>query len=318
MPDHDHVRSGGDAGDERLEILLPQARQCLIDRGSAVVRVGGCAAVAGEVLQAADDAPVVKALDGGGDKRGRLVIVVAVCAVADGIAALVRPDVGHGRKVRVEAVGGDVARDGLRVVVRALRALRAVAVHAAELRRADGVHQPRDTAALLVDRDERRRFAPVRKRGGERCELLAGGHILRREQHAADRVGTQRSGELVRHVRDGAAARERLGVYDQQLADLFVRGHAVQQRLCRIPAHLGRGARRRGRLRGILPAADAQGHEHRRQHREHEQTDERAPVSLCSCPEIVSVHASILPQRRQKRNAVSSTRRTCFVHNYVL
>ena len=44
--------------------------------------------MAGEVLQAADDAPVVKALDGGGDKLCRLVIVVAVGAVADGVAAL--------------------------------------------------------------------------------------------------------------------------------------------------------------------------------------------------------------------------------------
>ena len=37
MPDHDHVRSGGDAGHERLEILLPQLRQRLVDRGGAVV-----------------------------------------------------------------------------------------------------------------------------------------------------------------------------------------------------------------------------------------------------------------------------------------
>jgi len=37
MPDHDHVRSGGDAGDERLEILLPQLRQRLVDRGGAVM-----------------------------------------------------------------------------------------------------------------------------------------------------------------------------------------------------------------------------------------------------------------------------------------
>ena len=281
------------------------------------MRVGFCAAVAGEVLQAADDAPVVKALDGGGDKLCRLVIVVAVGAVADGVAALVRPDVGHGRKVRVEAVGRDVARDSLRVVVRALRTLCAVAVHAAELRRADGVHQPRDAAALLVDRDERRRFAPVRKRSGERCKLFAGGHVLRREQHAADRIFPQRSGEFVRHARDGAAAGERLRVYDQQLADLLLRGHAVEQCLRRILAHLGRGARRRcGGLCGLLPAADAHNYEHDR--REHEQVGECAPILFCSYPKIISFHASILPHRRQKRNAVSSTRRTCFVHNYVL
>ena len=298
MPDHDHVRSGGDAGHERLEILLPQLRQRLVDRGGAVVRVRGRAAVTGEVLQAADDAPVVKALDGGGDKLCRLVIVVAVCAVADGVAALVRPDVGHGRKVRVEAVGGDVARDGLRVVVRALRALRAIAVHAAELRRADGVHQPRDAAALLVDRDERRRFAPVRKRGGERRELIAGGHVPRREQQTTDGVGAQRGGELVRHARDGAAAGEHLRVYDQQLADLLLRGHAVEQCLRRILAHLGRGTRRGCGLCGLLPAADAHNYEHCCQHREHEQVDEYAPVSLCNCPKIISVHASILPHRR--------------------
>ena len=57
---------------------------------------------------------------------------------------------------------------------------------------------------------------------------------------------------------------------------------------------------------------------HDRQHREHEQVDECAPILFCSYPKIISVHASILPHRRQKRNAVSSTRRTCFVHNYVL
>lgn len=274
--------------------------------------------MAGEVLQAADDAPVVKALDGGGDKLCRLVIVVAVGAVADGVAALVRPDVGHGRKVRVEAVGRDVARDGLRIVVRALRTLCAVAVHAAELRRADGVHQPRDAAALLVDRDERRRFAPVRKRSGERCKLFAGGHVPRREQHAADGVGTQRSGEFVRHARDGAAAGERLRVYDQQLADLLLRGHAVEQRLRRILPDGGGRAGRGLRLRGILSAPDAYDHEHDRQHREHEQVGECAPILFCSYPKIISFHASILPHWRQKRNAVSSTRRTCFVHNYVL
>jgi len=274
--------------------------------------------VAGEVLQAADDAPVVKALDSGGDKLCRLVIVVAVGAVADGVAALVRPDVGHGRKVRVEAVGRDVARDGLRIVVRALRTLCAVAVHAAELRRADGVHQPRDAAALLVDRDERRRFAPVRKRSGERCKLFAGGHVPRREQHAADRIFPQRGGETVRHARDGAAAGERLRVYDQQLADLLLRGHAVQQCLRRVLAHLGRGTRRGRGLRGILSAPDAYDHKHDRQHREHEQVGECAPILFCSYPKIISFHASILPHWRQKRNAVSSTRRTCFVHNYVL
>ena len=318
MPDHDHVRSGGDAGHERLKILLPQLRQRLVDRGGAVVRVRGRAAVTGEVLQAADDASVMKALDGGGDKLCRLVIVVAVGAVADGAAALVRPDVGHWRKVRVEAVGGNVARDGLRVVVRALRTLCAVAVHTAELRRADGVHQPRDAAALLVDRDERRRFAPVRKRSGERRELFAGGHVPRREQHAADRIFPQRGGEFVRHARDGAAAGERLRVYDQQLADLLLRGHAVEQRLRRVLAYLGRGARRGCGLCGLLPAPDAYDHEHDRQHCEHEQVGECAPISLCNCPKIILFHASILPHRRQKRNAVSSTRRTCFVHNYVL
>ena len=130
MPDHDHVRSGGDAGHERLEILLPQLRQRLVDRGGAVVRVRGRAAVTGEVLQAADDASVMKALDGGGDKLCRFVIVVAVGAVADGVAALVRPDIGHGRKVGVEAVGRDVVREGLGIVIRALRAETAVAVHA--------------------------------------------------------------------------------------------------------------------------------------------------------------------------------------------
>ena len=107
-------------------------------------------------------------------------------------------------------------------------------------------------------------------------------------------------------------------MYDQQLADLLLRGHAVEQRLRRILAHLGRGTRRGRGLRGILSAPDAYDHEHDRQHREYEQVDECAPILFCSYPKIISFHASILPHRRQKRNAVSSTRRTCFVHNYVL
>ena len=86
----------------------------------------------------------------------------------------------------------------------------------------------------LVDRDERCRFAPVRKRSGERCKLFAGGHVPPPRAAHRRRVGTQRSGEFVRHARDGAAAGERLRVYDQQLADLLVRGHAVEQRLRRI------------------------------------------------------------------------------------
>lgn len=149
---------GGNAGDEGLEVLLPELRERLVDRGSAVVRVRDCAAVAGEMLQAADDPGVAKAAHGGGNKLRRLVIIIAVGAVADGAAFLVRPDIGHRRKVRIEAVGRDVVREGLRIVIRHLRALCAVAVHTAELRRADGVHQPRDAAALLIDRDERRRF----------------------------------------------------------------------------------------------------------------------------------------------------------------
>ena len=209
-------------------------------------------------------------------------------------------------------------REGLGVVIRALRALCAVAVHTAELRRANGVHQPRDAAALLIDRDKRRRFAAVRKRSGERRELFAGGHVLRREQHAADRIFPQRGSELVRHTRDGAAAGECLRLHDQQLADLLVRGHAVQQCLRRVLAHLGRGARRGRGLRGILSAPDAYDHEHDRQHCEHEQVGECAPISFCSCPKITSFHAVILPQRQQKRNHIPSTRRTCFVHNFVL
>ena len=130
VADHDHVRPGGDAGDEGLEVLLPQLRERLIDRGGAVVRVRGRTAVAGEMLQTADDPGVTKAVHGGGDERGRLVIIIAVGAVADGVAALVRPDIGHGRKVGVEAVGRDVVREGLGIVIRALRAETAVAVHA--------------------------------------------------------------------------------------------------------------------------------------------------------------------------------------------
>ena len=318
MADHDHVRPGGDAGDEGLEVLLPQLRERLVDRGGAVVRVRGRAAVAGEMLQAADDPGVAKAAHGGGDKRGRFVIIIAVGAVADGVAALVRPDVGHGRKVRIEAVGRDVVREGLRIVIRALRAETAVTVHAVELRRADGVHQARDAAALLVHGDERGRDIGCRERGRERRELLAGGHVARREQKAADGIVPQRGGEVIRHGRDGAAVREHLGVHDEQLADFLVRGHAVQQCLRRVLAHLGRGTRRGRGLRGTLSAPDAYDHEHDRQHREHEQVGECAPVSFCSYPKIISFHAVILPQRQKKHNTVSSTCRTCFVHKYVL
>ena len=79
----------------------------------------------------------------------------------------------------------------------------------------------------------------------------------------------------------------------------------------------GRAGRGLG-LRGGLPARDAYAHEHDRQCREHEQVNGRAPISFCSCPKITSFHAVILPQRQQKRNAIPSTRRTCFVHNFVL
>ena len=82
------------------------------------------------MLQTADDPGVTKAVHGGENERGRLVIIIAVGAVADGVAALVRPDIGHGRKVGVEAVGCDVVREGLGIVIRALRAETAVAVHA--------------------------------------------------------------------------------------------------------------------------------------------------------------------------------------------
>ena len=280
MADHDHVRPGGDAGDEGLEVLLPQLRERLVDRGGAVVRVRGRAAVAGEMLQTADDPRVAKAAHGGSDKRGRLVVIITVGAVADGVAALVRPDVGHGRKVRIEAVGRDVVREGLRIVIRALRAEAAVAVHAVEFRRADGVHQARDAAALLVHGDERGRGIGCRERGRERHELLTGGHVARREQKAADGIVPQRGGEVIRHGRDGAAVREHLGVHDEQLADLLARGHAVEQRLRRVLAHLGRGTRRGRGLRGILSAPDTHDHEQHRQRREHEQIDGRAPVSL--------------------------------------
>ena len=280
VADHDHVRPGGDAGDEGLEVLLPELRERLVDRGGAVVRVRGRAAVAGEMLQAADDPGVAKAAHGGGDKLRRLVIIIAVGAVADGAAALVRPDIGHGRKVRIEAVGRDVVREGLGVVIRALRAETAVTVHAVELRRADGVHQARDAAALLVHGDERGRGIGCRERGRERRELLAGGHVARREQKAADGIVPQRSGKLVRHGRDGAAAREHLGVHDEQLADLLARGHAVEQRLRRVLPDGGRRAGRGLRLRGGLPAADTHDHEQHRQRREHEQIDGCAPVSL--------------------------------------
>ena len=109
---------------------VAEVRERLVDRGGAVVRVRGRAAVAGKMLQAADDPGVAKAAHGGGNKRGCFVIIIAVGAVADGVAFLIRPDVGHGRKVRIEAVGRDVVREGLRIVIRALRAETAVAVHA--------------------------------------------------------------------------------------------------------------------------------------------------------------------------------------------
>ena len=280
MADHDHVRPGGDAGDEGLEVLLPKLRERLVDRGGAIVRVRGRAAVTGEMLQTADDPRVTKTTHGGGNKLRRLVVIIAVGTVADGVAFLIRPDVGHGRKVRIEAVGRDVVREGLGVVIRALRAETAVAVHAVELRRADSVHEARDAAALFVDRDERCRFAAVRKRSGERRKLFAGGHVLRREQHTADRIFPQRGGETVRHARYGAAAGERLGLHDQQLADLLARGHAVQQCLRRVLPDGGGRAGRGLRLRGSLPAADTHDHKQHRQRREHEQIDDCAPVPL--------------------------------------
>ena len=259
---------------------MPKLRERLVDRGGAIVRVRGRAAVTGEMLQTADDPRVTKTTHGGGDKLRRLVIIIAVGTVANGVAFLVRPDVGHGRKVRVEAVGRDVVREGLGVVIRALRAETAVAVHAVELRRADSVHEARDAAALLVHGDERGRSTGRRERSCERRKLLAGGHVARREQKAAGGIVPQRSGKLVRHGRDGAAVREHLGVHDEQLADLLARGHAVEQRLRRVLPDGGGRAGRGLRLRGSLPAADTHDHKQHRQRREHEQIDGCAPVPL--------------------------------------
>ena len=258
--------------------LRSSCRSC----GSVLSTVAAllCESVAGKMLQAADDPGVAKAAHGGGDKLCRLAVIIAVGTVADGAAFLVRPDIGHGRKVRIEAVGGDVVREGLRVVIRALRAETAVAVHAVELRRADGVHEARDAAALLVHGDERGRGTGGRERGRERRELLAGGHVARREQKAADGIVPQRGGELVRHGRDGAAVRKHLWVHDEQLADLLARGHAVEQRLRRVLPDGGGRAGRGLRLRGSLPAADTHNHKQHRQRREHEQIDGCAPVSL--------------------------------------
>ena len=64
MPDHHHVRACVDAALEAYELALPQFVERRVHEGGLLVRVGARAAVAGEMLQTADRAAVVKAAHG--------------------------------------------------------------------------------------------------------------------------------------------------------------------------------------------------------------------------------------------------------------
>ena len=296
MSHHDHVRARLHAAEEGLQILLQQFVQRFVhDRGLSV-RVRLRAAVAGKVLQAADGVAVPEALHRGGDQLGRLVIIVAVRAVADDGIFRVAPHVGHRSKVHVEAAGLQIGRKRHRVVIRRLCAERAVAEHAVELRGADGVHQPPDLAALLVRADEQPRCACALQAGDELHRLLACFEVAGREQEPAHGIVLQRGGQLRRQLRDGRAVRsERLRTHDQKLADLLPRGHAVQQRLRAVSLPLLLRGLRRFRL-PRNPAAHAAEHDQR--HRKQRKCGVLSvPLSiLFVCFQFSMFHSFILPR----------------------
>ena len=203
------------------------------------------AAVAGEVLQAGQHAALLQAARHGGDHIGGDGGVAAERAVADLRVVRIRHDVCHRCKVHVEACSLHLTAQLLAHGLNGGRVSgRAVGRHRVQYIRQADAAQARHAPALLIHAQQQRDLA-VALRGLQHLrDLLCRYDVLREIHQPADGRAFQRLARGVPCRRGGGEARQCVRRDDEELAELLVEGHAVQDLL--RGQLLGRSGLRRG------------------------------------------------------------------------
>ena len=175
-PRHHRLDACRDRGPERQQRSLEVARH----DGEVEVRVDGRVAVPGEVLRAGGDALPLRPAHERRDVAGDELRVGAEAANADHRVVRVRVHVGDGREVHIHAGAHELARDRRRDLLGQLDVVDGAERQVPRVRAAALRFEPRDVAALLVDRDEDARrppaaapSAPPAARGRRRCRRRA-------------------------------------------------------------------------------------------------------------------------------------------------
>ena len=254
--DHDE-RDAPFLRDDRLEgdqVAAFQLTERFFHDGRAVVIVDRGAAVAGEVLEAGDDALCPQTLDDDARERRAQLRIRAERAAADH-AVNAGDDVAVRREIQIEAEAGQIGRERLPggIDLRGIGAL-AEGAHVGDLRAAQRLVRAdaADRAALLIhaqkQRDLRIRLRVGEQRGGLRPVFEIFGKI----DDAADRVLRERIFCRLTGHRSGIDVRDGLRRDEEQLPELFILRHGGEGGLCGLLRVGDGGVVRRGGIRGGL------------------------------------------------------------------